>query len=436
MITLTHVCRTWRDIFTSCPALWTDIDCTNIDKTLVYLDRSRSSPLNLQLEKYQTLSPYDPFLQVIPHVIPRLKSVTIYGVPENLQEIIAQLSPPAPLLEALTIDIDCECPPQDGPAITTPLFNGDLSSLRELRLQCVSTELPWRNMVNLTSFTLGYTMPGDSSVRYLLDFFASAPRLRKIRLSFATPTFGTQRGRLVTLPHLRRMSIFGGGPPSLLFDHLLIPAGAKLTTEVDSRGTLHLPKSLDFLDIFSRFKIHLHVRDFYPSIRFIAPDCQISIIPANPPATPTSCRVLDSLSRFHPLKVERLRLADGNLMRQGGCDFWVFNRMKDVRTLTISRCTGMSRFFRFFNDSRDCPRLEHLILDPRGDEEKFDIQSVITLAAEKAARGTGLKSVKIVSWDKVVQASASKLQEYVPRVECSPRVALESDDVDSGDEED
>jgi len=136
------VCRAWREIFTSRPTLWTDLDCTDIDKTLVYLDRSRSSPINVRFEKYDALSPYDPFIQVVPHIIGRLKSITIYGVPENLQEIAAQLSSPAPLLESLAIDVASECSPQHGPVMTTTLFNGDLSSLRELRLRGIRTELP------------------------------------------------------------------------------------------------------------------------------------------------------------------------------------------------------------------------------------------------------------------------------------------------------
>ena len=388
------------------------------------------------LGRYGTLSPYDPFLQVVPHITGRLKSVTINGIPENIQEITSQLSPPAPLLESLTIGVDCECSPQRGPVIPATLFDGDLSSLRELGLRCIRTELPWRNMVNLTSFTLDYTSPGESSVRHLLDFFASAPRLRKIQLRFATPTFGTQRGRLVSLPNLKRMHIFGGGPPSLLFDHLLIPAGAKLTTEVDSRGSLHLPKSLNFLQVFEfpRFRIHLYVRDFSLSIRFSGPNCDISIVPATSPAISTTCRVLESLAQFDPSNVERLRLAGGDLMKSSACDLSaVLPCMRDLRALTISRCTNLSRFFSFFNDRVHlyCPRLEDFILDPRGDGGNFDIQGVIVLAAKAK-----LKSVRIVSWDKSVQTNALKLKEYVAHVECNPRVALVSDDVDSGDEED
>ena len=168
-----------------------------------------------------------------------------------------QLSLSAPLLESLTIDLDSECSPQHDPVILATLFNRNLSLLCELCLQRVYTELPWRNMVNLTLFTLSYTSLGDSSARHLLDFFASAPHLCKIQLHFTTLAFGTQWGRLVSLQNLKRMYIFGGGPPSLLLDHLLILAGAKLMTEVDSCSSLHLPKSLDFVKEFYRFRIHL-----------------------------------------------------------------------------------------------------------------------------------------------------------------------------------
>ena len=38
-------------------------------------------------------------------------------------------------------------------------------------------ELPWKNLINLTSFTPAHTSSGDSSTGRLLDFFESSPRL-------------------------------------------------------------------------------------------------------------------------------------------------------------------------------------------------------------------------------------------------------------------
>ena len=206
-IALTHVCRAWREIFISRTSLWTDFYCGDMDKTHVSLDCSGSSPVNTWLERYQGPPPHDPPLQVIPHAIARLKSVVIHGRPENILAVTAQLSHPAPLLESLRIEVDGWHDQYHGPAIATTLFNGDFSSLHDLCLHGVWTELPWRNMVNLTSFKLVYKLRGGTSVMQLLDFFESAPRLFDVELTFAAPTNGVQNGRLVSLAHLGKLFI-------------------------------------------------------------------------------------------------------------------------------------------------------------------------------------------------------------------------------------
>ena len=408
--------------------MWTYFDCEDINKTLVYLNRSGSSPISVQLKRNKDLPPHDPFFQVIPHTITRLKSVTIRGTPENIQKSTAQLFHPAPLLESLTIEAKGECSPQRGPVIPTTLFGGDLSSLRELRLQCICTELPWRNMVNLTLFTLGYTSPGDSSFGRLLDFFESAPRLSKVRLHLATPTIGAQRGRLVSLTCLKRMDVIGGGPSSLLLDHLLIPVGAKFA------GPLRLPSPLAGLWELSGFKIHVHVREACPTIRFGGPGGRINMVPTNPKAT-NACRVLESLARFDLSNIDRLRLSGGDLMlRSGYAVNQVLSLIKHLRALTISRCQNISRFIPCLGGIDMCPMLEELVIDACTDGEKFDIQCLISMAAMRALMSVKLKTVRIISRDKSLQASASELEIYVPHVEC--RAALESDDIDGNDEED
>jgi len=434
-IALTHVCRDWREIFTSCPSLWTDFECRGTKKTLVYLHRSKSSPINVLLKRYVGVRPYDPLFQFTPHVIGRLKSLTIHGTPEGLREITPRLSHRAPLLESLAIHLDtCTSPPQYVPVVTTALFGGDLSSLRKLSLIRIRTELPWRNMVNFTSFTLRYTACGDPSVRHLLDFFESAPRLCKIKLESPTPTADVQIGRIVSLACLKRLDIIGGGPPSILLDHLLIPAGATFTLEGHQRDrAAHLPGSFDCLKEFTAFSILLHVREFYPSIRLGGPEWKIGMVPVTLPAT-TTCKVLESLAQFDPLKVERLRISDGDLMLRGGSKIHrVLLPMHNLRTLTISRCQNLSSFVVFLKISRLCHWLEELVLDPRDDMDGFDIQNVIGLAE---SRKTKLKSVRIVNQDGFPQAQVSKLEEYVPHVECGPGAASTNDNFESSDEED
>ena len=435
-VALTHVCQAWREIFISHSSLGSDFCCETIDKTHVNLDCSGSAPVNAWLKKYRSPLP-NGRLQAIPHAVAQLKSVVVHGTPENFHEIIAHLSHPAPLLESLRIEVGGGYSPEDGPVIATTLFNGDLSSLRELCLHGIRTELPWRNMINLTSFTLGYEWSGESSVRHLLDFFESAPYLRKIQLHHATPTFDGQTGRLVPLRCLKRMVLSGWQPPSLLFDHLLFPVDAKLITQVDRRSySSHIPQSFDTVRALTGFTIHMHVAEFHPNLRFSGSDGEINIIPATRRITP-SCRVLESLALFDPSKIERLRLAGGDIMLQDGCAISrLLGLTKNLRTLTISRCKNLSNFIPSLNDYFRCPKLEELVLDPRVDGEKFDIQRVVAMAAVRASKGMRFKSIRIVSRDKFVQTCALKLKEYVSHVECSLMVALTSDDVDSGDEDD
>jgi len=284
-------------------------------------------------------------------------------------------------------------------------------------------------MINLTSFTLGYASLGDSFVGPLLDFFESAPRLSKIRLHLATPTVGAQRGRLVSLPCLKRMDIVGGGQSSLLLDHLLIPVGAKFA------GPLHLPSSLSRLWELSGFKIHVHVREVCPSIRFGGPDGRINLVPTNPRTTDT-CRVPESLARFDPSNVERLRLTGGDLMQQSGRAVRrVFRLMKHLRALTIHRCKHVSHFIPTLDDIDVCPELEELVIDASADGEKIDVRHLMDMAATRASMLVKLKFVRIICRDRFLQASALQLKEYVPRVESSLRTALASDEIDS-DEED
>ena len=113
LITLSHVCRGWREIFTSRSSLWTYLDCADADKTRVYVERSRSLPLEIFLRKSQRISYCDDALPlVVPH-ISRLSSLTVCVRPNILLDLLNQLPFPAPLLTELKIVLDPESPDPD-----------------------------------------------------------------------------------------------------------------------------------------------------------------------------------------------------------------------------------------------------------------------------------------------------------------------------------
>ena len=200
MIGLTHVCRGWREIFISWPSLWANLDCSDHEKTRIYLERSKSSPINLTLRRCKTIASDDPIFQIIPDFTGRLKFVFITTTPANIRAIAPHLSHPAPLLQFLEVSADKGIHPNDHhPTLTPTLFNGDLSLLHALHLNMVRTELPWGNMANLTTFSLRCAK--GVAVGPLLDFFDSAPRLREVFLHYTAPSAGAhiQRRQLVSL---------------------------------------------------------------------------------------------------------------------------------------------------------------------------------------------------------------------------------------------
>jgi len=410
------------------------------DKTRVYLERSKSSPINLRINRKTDLSTHDPLLQVIPLAAGRLKSLHLTGSPESLFNLTAHLAHPAPLLEDLLIDGDCEYDPETNPVFATSLFNGDLSPLRSLHLQSVRTELPWRNMVNLTSFSLWYMSPGEVTIRHLLDFFEGAPRLREIELPTPTPGSNVQDGRLVPLAYLKRAEFFEGESTSILLNHLLIPVGARLTTWVGLPGPLiqdHLPRSLDNLRNLSDFtKIHLRVLSWRSLLRFSGPNGQVRMFSLRPRPNNTSL-VLKSLARFGTSKTKRLKIDHGDTSSVDS-PYQTLLPMSNLRTLTLFQCLNPHHFIDALHPgvSRTvvCPKLEKLVLVLRVYGETLDVERLTGMAAARALRGLKLMAVRILTRE--VAFDVLELEKHVLHVECGPEVAVVDGDSDDGDGED
>jgi len=442
VIALTHVCRAWREIFTSRSSLWTNFYCADAAKTRIYLERSKSSPINLRINRKNDLFPHDPLLQIIPLATDRLKSLRLVGSPESLPNITARLTHPVPLLEDLLIDGDCEFDPESNPVLTTSLFSGDLSSLRRLHLSSVRTELPWRTMVNLTSFSLWYTSPGEVTVRHLLDFFEGAPRLREIELPTPTPGSSVQDGRLVSLAYLKRAEFFECETTSILLSHLLIPVGASLTTWGGLPGPLiedHLPKSLDNLRNLSDFtKIHLRVLPWISFLRFSGPNGQVRMFSMST-RTNTTCLVLDSLARFNTSKTERLRVDHGGPLSMDST-YRALLPMAALRTLALYQCQNPHFFIDALHPGVSpsgvvvCPNLEELILFDVAHGSTLGTEGFVGMAAARASRGAKLKTVRILARE--VGFDVLELEKHVLHVECGPEVAVADGDSNIYYEED
>ena len=387
LIALTHVCRAWRELFVSHPLLWTRLDCVCLEKTRVYLERSKSSPISLSLDgNYLPL--LDPFFKLNPDIIGRLKSMHIDTSMRGLDTIAARLSRPAPLLEVLSI-YGCYDP------LASTFLNGDISSLRKLHLDRINTELPWRNMKNLTSFKLIYTVP--ISVGQFLDFFETAPRLRKIHLSPMVTISGAQRGRSVPLACLEKIYTYGH-PSSLLFDHLLVPVGARARIQADLPSP-HPPRFLSNLMNLSNFTA-IKLDGGTSSVLFSGPNGKVEVVFR----VNGTCSMLGFLAHLDTSQTERLEIEFGS-SPPGDSLYRALLPMKDLRTLALTRCEDPHNFVRALHPDINssgivvCPNLETLIVEFGG---KFGINDVAGVTAARASRGAKLKTVRIVPWRKAV----------------------------------
>ena len=412
MVALTHVCQTWREVFVSRSSLWTNLNCLNLDKTRVYLERSTSSPINLSLD-CGDVDLSDPFFEFIPGITERLKSLYIDVDPEDIRLVGTHLPHSAPLLEVLSIEGSSD------PTLPPTLFNGDLPSLHKLCLKNVRTELPWRNMVNLKIFTLTYSSRSSISIGQFLDFFESAPHLREVDIFPPGKISGTRTGRLVPLACLQRMDA-SGHLSSLLFDHLLIPVGARLRMGVDLSNPPiegHPPRFIDNLRNLSNFTT-INLAHGQVGLTFSGPNGEVKMVPRV-----TNSLTIESLTHFDTLKTERLEIMWGESSPRGPF-YQALLRMKDLRALALYQCNDLLAFIRALDPSMNssgimpCPRLEELVITCN---EGFDTKRVAGTVAARASKGAKLKTVRIYGWRWAVypRADMLELEKHVAHLEFS-----------------
>ena len=431
LITLTHVCHGWRELLVAHPLLWTRMDCANIDKTRVYIERSKSSPLEISLSFFKRgKATYleDAFHLVVPH-ISRLKYFSITGKKNLLENITPHLSCSIPLLRGLSIDLF------GYPATTLQgtLFSGDLSSLRTLSLTGVITHLPWDNLSELTTLTLSRVPKDKISVTQLLDFFVNAHRLRNIKICHSIPSSSNASpGRVVSLPCLENLTIDADVAHSVLLNHLCIPVGASVILEFafigsESPLTEFLPSSLGNLkNVPPITSIDLCLPQDEKHVRLGGPNGRLYMFGYWGDARDTTSfifesGVLRSLSYFVLSETQRLAITDYRPPTDEPVPYDILLRMQGLCTLTLNQCTNLP-FILALNPVENpskctlCPKLEELILYVQ-DLKSFNIEELVSMAKERASAGNKLSSVTIIGLGELVPGDeVFKLKEYVKRV--------------------
>ena len=433
-ITLTHVCRTWRKLFISCSSLWTYLDLKNVDKTRTFIQRSKSSPLDIRLEYIggRDYSDDDPaFSLVVPH-IPRVKRLAIYG--DCLPAILEHFRYHPLLLEGLHfgISIDAFDPPLDH-----SLSEVDLSSVRQLGLSGVTTYLPWRNLKNLKTIRLVSCFAGLTVTR-LLDFFESTPLLENITLGdLLTDLPDASPGRTVRLPHLRTLVISSPSTPPLLLRHLGIPAGASLFLGFNSSGERSPlvdilsegSPNLENLSHITTINLRFHLEQKF--VQLSGPSGSLCVYIYWKDWTTISYAMEDEILRSLSPSIlstnERLAISQYTHLNRAQADgfliFTTLSYMDSLRTLSLVECNLLPFVLALdpennMSKSVTCPRLEELLLYIRS-RDRFHMACLVIMAKNRASKGVKLSSITMVGSGEIAfEGDVFQLREHVTNVRC------------------
>ena len=421
LIVLTHVCHRWRDTFISRTSLWTRFDFTNVDKTRTYIQRSQSSSLKFHFGGFGVID--EALTLVTPH-IRRLKSLTIDA--PVLPSVLRHLRRPTPLIEKL--DIKCF----GDQALDNALFNGDLSSLRELRLHGVVAHFPWTNLSNLRVIDLKSRSYSYETTK-ILDLFVSAPLLHIVSLWYPIPVSSdVPPQRTVPLRHLKVLTIMTDSSPSILLHHLLIPAGASVILEFPHHGDEspfpdYFPERFPNSNNLSQITaINLPCNMNGTSLRLSGPSGSLRLLtPWRKNPNEVACTIFPTLG---PVISTTERLAIFGYKRVASTNvedcpiFQTLSSANHLQTLVLADCYPML-FAKALDPSQNpsnlvlCSNLKKLVLYVK----HWSLASAILLirmAKNRASRGAKFSSITVIEvGDPALGELLSRLKEHVTHVE-------------------
>jgi len=430
LITMTHVCRGWRELLIARTWLWARLDCTNADKTRVYIERAKSSPMKISLFEDQDRPHLEQaLLRAVPH-FRRLKSLTVVGTSDLLQNLSKHLTLPTPFLGELIIDLTCN----PAPVLDDMLFNGDLSSLRILSLGGVITHLPWKNLRSLTTFKLRCAPGNKITMTHLLNFLQNALHLRDITLDRSIPTSSNAPpSQMVLLPSLKRLTIIAN-PSHPILNHLCIPVGASLVLDFKFSGDKSplldlLPKTAKD-HVYDVATVNLCFDKRNKFVQLIRPSGGLTIFGhwkdyvEIVPSRLLDNQILQSLDQFHLYTTRRLAItkcgSPAPIKINTSPHYHILDRMRQLRTLTLIRCYNLP-FILSLDPERNpsgsvlCPELEELVLYIKA-RKLFNIVELMKMAKERASKNAKLWLITIIGLDELIPGKeVFKLREHVTR---------------------
>ena len=232
IVSLTHVCRYWREAITSNPGSWTLIGSDWKELVPLCLERAGAAPLTANIWVSDIKEDGDFTQALLPHV-PRISHLSLRGYPfiRKLEAVLPNFfASPMLNLTSLELDQDGESanlfPSKEAP---TPQLFQNVSKLKSLHLSGIPLYPVLHNIESLVELKLaGYRFPFQE----FIGFLESNPNLEILDLDISFPSTPalTAPERCVSFPRLRRLSLDCEFPINtrVLLSCLSLPRGVKI----------------------------------------------------------------------------------------------------------------------------------------------------------------------------------------------------------------
>ena len=422
LISMSHVCKSWREAIISYPLLWNTIDNNGEMVTRMCLERSKSVPLKVSLSDFDTWSSNSRCL-VGSHA-GRFEELSLTGsLPRDLSEMFRSLVPSEkPLLRGLTLwntttldtaSLTVHEPPR------SPLLSADIPTLHKLHLGSFPLTPQLSALRHLTDLEL--IDPGPTATNAVLDLLANNPRLERVAIVDMSDDHGShRRDQGVALPHLHQFLAYQCSAIDIL-RCLHLPRSESLEIEIQ-RSFEHCPlprayQPYSTLDLawdfgFRETRIY-NDSEFYLKVSDWSDGGMIAEFKELPPDDaevlgPSTVEFISHL-HFQENRKHSIRHSPN-----------AFRHLGRLETLTLDCLTAsLKEIFAMLIEVTFCPLLDTLIvrlLDGKGVGEWR--VSLFDVVSARANAGHAIRRLRVVvSSEEGVTAYSRTLNPFVQEVE-------------------
>lgn len=433
-----HVCRHWRETFTSSPRHWAEFQCKNVALTLQHLARSEPVLITVTADSRSDIQA----VIALRSATDRFGSLTLRLRPLDLSQAFCELANPAPALEHLEISAT----PDSGafrPPIPPTFLGGSTPALKSLHFKGVNTRLNFSKFPALNRLTL-VTNAQIFDISELFRVFTSARQLEEVFVKFSGPTTPIPESQgVIQLLRMRKLSFSnkGGKFPKHLLSFLEMPSVEQVNLNIslpkeDTRTTRDFlpPRLRNFPHLLEADNLELDVADERCGVQFSGPGGVVSIHASrsgNPGQdSGFQSHWLDSLEPMSLTGVERLTLRNSHSTESSRQlpVLKLLRTMNGVRSLIAVQCDNniIEALSLPKGGSILFPRLKSFTFQPLTTEPVMIFPRLTDMTWARGQAGFPLSKVSSDQFPTFPRSDVDSPQRHVSRVQHTTRASLHS----------